>query len=42
MVPDGKAVRKAVLAALPGLRRARSSIDMSSSDPAATRELGGC
>ena len=40
MVPDGKAVRKAVLAALPGLARGSIVIDMSSSDPATTRELG--
>ena len=40
MVPDGKAVRKAVLAALPGLARGAIVIDMSSSDPATTRELG--
>jgi len=40
MVPDGKAVRKAVLAALPGLSPGSIVIDMSSSDPATTRELG--
>jgi 3-hydroxyisobutyrate dehydrogenase len=40
MVPDGKAVRKAVTAALPGLRRGAIVIDMSSSDPGTTRELG--
>ena len=40
MVPDGKAVRKAVMAALPGLARGAIVIDMSSSDPATTRELG--
>jgi len=40
MVPDGKAVRKAVLSALPGLARGAIVIDMSSSDPATTRELG--
>lgn len=40
MVPDGKAVRSAVLAALPGLARGAIVIDMSSSDPATTRELG--
>ncbi len=40
MVPDGKAVRKAVLAALPGLKPGAIVIDMSSSDPATTRELG--
>jgi len=40
MVPDGKAVRKAVMAALPGLAAGAIVIDMSSSDPATTRELG--
>ncbi len=40
MVPDGEAVRKAVLAALPGLARGSIVVDMSSSDPATTRELG--
>ncbi len=40
MVPDGKAVRKAVLAALPGLATGSLVIDMSSSDPGTTRELG--
>ena len=40
MVPDGKAVRKAITAALPGLKRGAIVIDMSSSDPATTRELG--
>jgi 3-hydroxyisobutyrate dehydrogenase len=40
MVPDGKAVRKAVLAALPGLKKGAIVIDMSSSDPATTRDLG--
>jgi len=40
MVPNGTAVRKAVLAALPGLVRGAIVIDMSSSDPATTRELG--
>jgi 3-hydroxyisobutyrate dehydrogenase len=40
MVPDGKAVRKAMLAALPGLAPGSIVIDMSSSDPATTRELG--
>jgi 3-hydroxyisobutyrate dehydrogenase len=40
MVPDGKAVRKAVMAALPGIARGSIVIDMSSSDPAVTRELG--
>jgi 3-hydroxyisobutyrate dehydrogenase len=40
MVPDGKAVRHAVLAALPGLAPGTVVIDMSSSDPQTTRELG--
>jgi 3-hydroxyisobutyrate dehydrogenase len=40
MVPDGKAVRKAILAALPGLAPGSLVIDMSSSDPGTTRELG--
>lgn len=40
MVPDGKAVRRAVMAALPGLARGAIVIDMSSSDPATTRGLG--
>ena len=40
MVPDGKAVRHAVLAALPGLAPGSIVIDMSSSDPGTTRELG--
>jgi len=40
MVPDGKAVRKAMLAALPGLAPGTIVIDMSSSDPATTRALG--
>jgi 3-hydroxyisobutyrate dehydrogenase len=40
MVPDGKAVRKAITAALPGLAPGTIVIDMSSSDPATTRELG--
>ena len=40
MVPDGKAVRKAVMAALPGLSRSAILIDMSSSDPGTTRKLG--
>ena len=39
MVPDGKAVAHAVTAALPGLRRGAVVVDMSSSDPATTREL---
>jgi 3-hydroxyisobutyrate dehydrogenase len=40
MVPDGMAVRDAVLAALPGLAAGAIVVDMSSSDPATTRELG--
>jgi 3-hydroxyisobutyrate dehydrogenase len=40
MVPDGKAVRKAITAALPALKPGAIVIDMSSSDPATTRELG--
>jgi len=40
MVPDGKAVRQAIEAALPGLASGAIVIDMSSSDPATTRELG--
>lgn len=40
MVPDGKAVRSAIRAALPGLARGSIVIDMSSSDPDTTRELG--
>jgi 3-hydroxyisobutyrate dehydrogenase len=40
MLPDGKAVRKAVLAALPGIAPGTIVIDMSSSDPATTRALG--
>lgn len=40
MLPDGRAVRQAVLAALPGLRRGATMIDMSSSDPAGTRRFG--
>lgn len=39
MLPDGAAVRKAVLAALPGLVPGSVVIDMSSSNPVATREL---
>ena len=39
MLPDATAVRKAVLAALPGLQAGAVVIDMSSSDPVATREL---
>ncbi len=40
MVPDGKAVKQAIRAALPGLARGSIVIDMSSSDPDTTRELG--
>jgi 3-hydroxyisobutyrate dehydrogenase len=40
MVPDGKAVRQAITAALPGLSRGAVVIDMSSSDPDTTRALG--
>lgn len=40
MVPDGRAVRAAIAAALPGLRRGAIVVDMSSSDPATTRALG--
>lgn len=40
MVPDGKAVRHAVKAALPGLAPGSIVIDMSSSDPGTTRALG--
>ena len=40
MVPDGRAVRDAVMAALPGLAKGSVVVDMSSSDPATTRELG--
>jgi 3-hydroxyisobutyrate dehydrogenase len=39
MLPDGAAVRKAVRAALPGLQAGAVVVDMSSSDPGATREL---
>jgi 3-hydroxyisobutyrate dehydrogenase len=39
MVPDGKAVRKAVMAALPGLRPGAIVIDMSSSSPFDTQSL---
>ena len=39
MVPDGKAVRKAVLAALPGLQAGAIVIDMSSSSPLDTKKL---
>ena len=40
MLPDGDAVREAVLDALPGLEPGAVVVDMSSSDPAATRALG--
>lgn len=40
MVPDGKAVKQTIKAALPGLSRGAVVIDMSSSDPDTTRELG--
>ena len=40
MLPDGEAVRKAVLEALPALGSGTVVVDMSSSDPAATRALG--
>jgi 3-hydroxyisobutyrate dehydrogenase len=40
MLPDGDAVREAVLDALPGLRPGAVVVDMSSSDPAGTRALG--
>jgi len=40
MLPDGDAVREAVLAALPGLNPGAVVVDMSSSDPAGTRALG--
>ena len=40
MLPDGKAVREAVLKALPALSSGAVVVDMSSSDPAATRALG--
>ncbi len=39
MLPDGDAVREAVLDALPSLRPGAVVVDMSSSDPAATRAL---
>lgn len=39
MLPDGDAVRDAVLDAMPSLRPGSVVIDMSSSDPAATRAL---
>jgi len=40
MLPDGRAVRRAVRGALPGLARGAIVIDMSSSDPATTCALG--
>jgi 3-hydroxyisobutyrate dehydrogenase len=40
MLPDGDAVRDAVLDALPALEPGAVVVDMSSSDPAATRALG--
>ena len=40
MLPDGDAVREAVLDALPSLRAGAVVLDMSSSDPAGTRALG--
>jgi len=40
MLPDGQAVREAVLEALPALSSGAVVVDMSSSDPAATRALG--
>lgn len=40
MLPDGEAVREAVLDALPALKPGAVVIDMSSSDPAGTRQLG--
>jgi 3-hydroxyisobutyrate dehydrogenase len=39
MLPDGAAVRKAMIAALPGLSAGAVVIDMSSADPGSTREL---
>jgi 3-hydroxyisobutyrate dehydrogenase len=39
MLPDGEAVREAVLEALPALSAGAVVIDMSSSDPASTRAL---
>jgi 3-hydroxyisobutyrate dehydrogenase len=39
MLPDGEAVREAVLEALPALREGAVVIDMSSSDPLSTRAL---
>ena len=40
MLPDGDAVREAVLDAMPGLKSGAVVVDMSSSDPAGTRALG--
>lgn len=40
MLPDGGAVRDAVLNALPGLKPGAIVVDMSSCDPAGTRALG--
>jgi 3-hydroxyisobutyrate dehydrogenase len=40
MLPDGEAVREAVLDALPALKPGAVVIDMGSSDPAGTRALG--
>jgi 3-hydroxyisobutyrate dehydrogenase len=40
MLPDGDAVREAVLEAMPALKPGAVVVDMSSSDPAATRALG--
>jgi 3-hydroxyisobutyrate dehydrogenase len=40
MLPDGDAVREAVLEALPSLKPGAVVVDMSSSDPAGTRALG--
>jgi 3-hydroxyisobutyrate dehydrogenase len=40
MLPDGDAVRDAVLDALPALKPGAVVVDMSSSDPAGTRALG--
>src|SRR5687768_1501011 len=40
MLPDGDAVRDAVLDALPALKPRSVVVDMGSSDPAGTRALG--
>ena len=40
MLPNGAIVRDAVLEALPALKAGAIVIDMSSSDPAGTREIG--